>query len=225
MTLPSSGALSYNSIRAEFGSPSSNVNLSLYVRGSQYTTYLSSNSNIPTSATAEIAVNDFYGAEGGANYAFGTGGSYNTGGKQALQYYGWGDSTGFLPAAQNTSIKIGSLTTTMSSFYHVVGGALASKMVLQMGSNTNQNSNLTSRTFTAYNTSASSLGSFTTSSIAGTSCTAGGGTFTEMPNSSGFYSQGSDDLNQGAPCAAGSTMTTNFPTPSNLNQYFYVKAF
>ena len=224
MTLPSSGALSYNSIRAEFGSPSSNVNLSLYVRGSQYTTYLSSNSNIPTSATAEIAVNDFYGAEGGANYAFGTGGSYNTGGKQAIQYYGWGDSTGFLPAAQNTSIKIGSLTTTMDSFYHAVGGVLASKMVLRMGSNTNQNSNLTSRTFTAYNTSASSLGSFTTSSIAGTSCTTGGA-FSETPNSSGLYNQGSDDLNQGAPCAAGSTMATNFPTPSNLNQYFYVKAF
>ena len=189
MTLPSSGALSYNSIRAEFGSPSSNVNLSLYVRGSQYTTYLSSNSNIPTSATAEIAVNDFYGAEGGSNYAFGTGGSHNTGGKNAIQYYGWGDATGFLPTAQNTSALIGSLTT-----------------------------------FTAFNTSASSLGPFTTSSIAGTSCTTGGA-FSETPNSSGLYNQGSDDLNQGAPCAAGSTMATNFPTPSNLNQYFYVKAF
>ena len=37
MTLPSSGTLDFNSIRAEFGSPSSNVYLSLYYRGGPYT--------------------------------------------------------------------------------------------------------------------------------------------------------------------------------------------
>ena len=37
MVLPSSGTLDFNSIRAEFGSPSSNVYLSLYYRGGPYT--------------------------------------------------------------------------------------------------------------------------------------------------------------------------------------------
>ena len=34
MTLPSSGSLDYNSIRAEFGSASSNVSLSSFIKGS-----------------------------------------------------------------------------------------------------------------------------------------------------------------------------------------------
>lgn len=221
MTLPSSGALNYNSIRAEFGSPSSNVNLSLYVRGSQYTTYLPSNSNITTSATGEIAVNDFYGAEGSSNYAFGTGGSHNTGGKAPQQYYGWGDPTGHLPAAQNTSALIGSLSTTITGCYHITGGTLPSGFTLRLGTNTYLNSNLTSRLFTLYNTSSSSISNFTTSSIAGTSCFL----IQENPNSTGFYSKGNEDLNQGAPCAAGSTNYTDNVTATNLNQYFYVKAF
>ena len=36
MTLPSSGSLDFNTIRAEFGSPSSNVALNLYYRGGSY---------------------------------------------------------------------------------------------------------------------------------------------------------------------------------------------
>ena len=63
MVLPSSGSLSYNTIRAEFGSPSSNVYLSLYYRGGPYTYAIPANANITTRSTGTIAVNDFYGAD------------------------------------------------------------------------------------------------------------------------------------------------------------------
>ena len=71
MVLPTSGSLSYNTIRAEFGSPSSNVYLSLYYRGGPYTYNVPRNSSITTSTTGSIAVNDFYGAAGKGDYAGG----------------------------------------------------------------------------------------------------------------------------------------------------------
>ena len=80
MVLPSSGSLSYNTIRAEFGSPSSNVYLSLYYRGGPYTYAIPANANITTSSTGTIAVNDFYGADNKGPYASFSGGTHNTGG-------------------------------------------------------------------------------------------------------------------------------------------------
>tara|TARA_B100000123_G_scaffold272415_1_gene255019 strand:+ start:744 stop:1388 length:645 start_codon:yes stop_codon:yes gene_type:complete len=214
MTLPSSGALDFNSIRAEFGSPSSNVYLGLYHRGSAYTTYLPANTSIPTSSTAQTSVNNFYGAEGGSLYAFGTGGAHNTGGKTAAQYYGIGGPS--LPAMQNTSIRIGSLNTTMSTFYHS-SGALTD-FVMQLGTNTYLNSNLTSRLFTAYNTSSSSIGTYRTSSVAGPTGT--GAAYS--PPSNGQYQYFQDSLQASV---AGGTQPTNFTNPGGLNAYFYVKAF
>ena len=216
MTLPSSGSLSYNSIRAEFGSPSSNVQLSLYVRGSVYTTYLSQNSSIPTSSTAQISVSNFYGAEGASNYFFGTGGSHNSGGKLATQYYGIGGPS--LPAAQSTSIKIGSLNTTCTKFY--TSSLPIDTFVMEFAAATYNNSNLTSRTFTAYNTSASSLGAYVTSSLGGTTSGA-----PPQPTTSGTYSSFNSSLT--ASINSGTPPVNGFAAPNNssLNQYFWVKAF
>ena len=216
MTLPSSGSLSYNSIRAEFGSPSSNVQLSLYVRGRVYTTYLSQNSSIPTSSTAQISVSNFYGAEGASNYFFGTGGSHNSGGKVAIQYYGIGGPS--LPAAQSTSIKIGSLNTTMTAFY--TSSLPIDTFQMQFATATHNNSNLTLRTFTAYNTSASSLGAYTTSSHDGT--TTGS---PEQPTTTGSYSSMNSSITFSV--FGGTQPVNGFAAPNNssLNQYFWVKAF
>ena len=84
MTLPSSGSLSYNSIRAEFGSPSSNVYLSLYYRGGPYTYNLPQNANITTGSSSTISVNNFYGSAGKGPFAFFNGGIYTSGGKLLL---------------------------------------------------------------------------------------------------------------------------------------------
>lgn len=235
MTLPSSGALSYNSIRAEFGSPSSNVFLSLYVRGSQYTVPLPANLNIPTSATAAISVNNFYGAESDINlYAFGTGGSFNSGGKVPIQYYGWGDTTGNLPAATSTSIRIGNSSpgpdaaVTCSGFWHATAGPSAQSgntFYMKFSLSAHNNGNLTSRSFVVRNLSGSSLGTLTTSSKSGT-LSRRVGTNQPMPEGGGGdpggWNKSEDDdnaANVGAP--AGSCNIT----PSDLGQYFYLKAF
>ena len=68
MTLPSSGSLSYNTIRAEFGSPSTNVYLSLYYRGGPYAYPVPANANITTSSTGTISVANFYGADNSTDY-------------------------------------------------------------------------------------------------------------------------------------------------------------
>jgi len=119
MTLPSSGSLSYNSIRAEFGSPSTNVYLSLYYRRGPYCYNLPQNSSITTGSSSTISVANFYGAEGPARYASGTGGTYNTGGKLPSVYYGTG-GTG-LPGMSDTSINIGGTQRTCVSFYYFTG--------------------------------------------------------------------------------------------------------
>ena len=86
MVLPSSGTLDFNSIRAEFGSPSSNVYLSLYYRGGPYTYQVPRNNSITTSSSGQIAVDDFYGSAGKGDYAAATFGYYNSGGKFANVY-------------------------------------------------------------------------------------------------------------------------------------------
>ena len=64
MTLPSSGTLDYNSIRAEFGGNSANVTLSTFYRGSGFTYPVPANAPIPTGTTSQISVSNFYGAKG-----------------------------------------------------------------------------------------------------------------------------------------------------------------
>lgn len=231
MTLPSSGALSYNSIRAEFGSPSSNVYLSLYVRGSQYTVPLPANLNIPTSATAAISVSNFYGAESDTNlYAWGTGGSVNTGGKISQQYYGWGDPTGNLPSATSTSIRIGNSSPgpdaaiTCTGFWHATTGTSTQNpntFYMQFSTNAHNNSNLTSRSFVVRNLSGSSLGTLTTSSQSGT-LSRRVGTNAPMPDSPGDWNKAEDDDNA---VNVGGTQGSCNITPSDLGQYFYLKAF
>ena len=119
MTLPSSGSLSYNSIRAEFGSPSTNVYLSLYYRRGPYCYNLPQNSSITTGSSSTISVANFYGAEGPARYASGTGGTYNTGGKLPSLQYGTGGPG--LPAMSDTSINVGGTQRTITSFYYFTG--------------------------------------------------------------------------------------------------------
>ena len=119
MTLPSSGSLSYNSIRAEFGSPSTNVYLSLYYRRGPYCYNLPQNSSITTGSSSTISVANFYGAEGPARYASGTGGTYNTGGKLPSLQYGTGGPG--LPAMSDTSINVGGTQRTCVSFYYFTG--------------------------------------------------------------------------------------------------------
>ena len=120
MTLPSSGSLSYNSIRAEFGSPSSNVYLSLYYRGGPYTYNIPQNSNITTGSSSSIAVNDFYGSSGKGPFLQFSGGSHNTGGKAPTLYYGAGGPS--LPGMGDSSITIGGTGYTVTRFYTAQGG-------------------------------------------------------------------------------------------------------
>jgi|TARA_B100001093_G_C26763497_1_gene986797 hypothetical protein len=209
MTLPSSGTLTYNTIRAEFGSPSSNVYLSLYVRGSQYTPSVPINSDIPTSATGQIAVDDFYGTASNTDFATGTGGSHNTGGKGAIQYYGLGGPS--LPSFDSTSIKVGSLSTTVTKFYNT--SELAGFVAL-FPSNTYQNSNFTSRVFTAYGLNTSSVFVLTTSGNAGTS------TSGSQPSSNGTYTYITDVIN-----ASGTPTPPSKTGGANLGQYISIKAF
>jgi len=121
MTLPSSGSLSYNSIRAEFGSPSSNVYLSLYYRGGPYTYNIPQNANITTSSTGTISVNNFYGSSAKGPFLQFSGGSHNTGGKAPTLYYGAGGPN--LPGMGDSSITIGGTGYTVTRFY-TGGGSL-----------------------------------------------------------------------------------------------------
>ena len=69
MTLPSSGQLDFNSIRAEFSGPSSNVTMSTYNRGGTYVFAVPANADIPTGTTDTIEIPDFYGAKNKSDYA------------------------------------------------------------------------------------------------------------------------------------------------------------
>jgi hypothetical protein len=116
MTLPGSGTLDYNSIRAEFGSPSSNVYLNLYYRGGPYTYAVPANSNITTSSSGQLSVSNFYGAKNKTDYFQFGGGTYDSGGKSPITYYGVGGPS--LPSAgPDASGLIGSGTYTFSKYY------------------------------------------------------------------------------------------------------------
>lgn len=116
MTLPSSGQLDFNSIRAEFSGPSSNVTMSTYNRGGTYVFAVPENADIPTSTTAQIEVFDFYGAKNKSDYATFTGGSHAYGGKANYTSYGVGGPN--LPSSISSSYKVGSSTYTMTQCYN-----------------------------------------------------------------------------------------------------------
>lgn len=116
MTLPSSGALDYNSIRAEFGAPSANVYISLFNRTGAYVYNVPANANIPTSGSAQISVSNFYGARGKTDYAAGTGAAFSVGGKLPVTYYGTGGPS--LPSMSDTSFLQGGSSKTLTAFYY-----------------------------------------------------------------------------------------------------------
>ena len=212
MTLPNSGSLSYNSIRAEFGSPSSNVYLSLYHRGSSYTTYLPENANITTSSTGTIAVNDFYGATGSSQYAFGPGGSYNAGGKASINYRGIGGPG--LPSMQNTSIRVGNFYTNCGAFYRAAGNTGIPDVTCNFG--TAIGSQASGRLVQAKSTNSAVIvqGNFSPG------CGNGG----PLTNNGG-WSSFADSIyciqnSQPAPI-----LTSNTSGITNLNQYFYLDMF
>lgn len=208
MTLPSSGALDYNSIRAEFGSPSSNVYLSLYYRGGPYTYAVPANNAISASATAAMSASYFYGAKNKTDYFQGNGNTVNSGGKSPVIYKGvggpaggsWGDAVG----------KIGSTNYTFSSFYHESGPGGTQ---FNMGGGAND-PNAVSRLFTAYNTSGNGVFALTTSSVPAA--------VRSQPNSSGNYSFFLDLLQAGIESATNPTVTGS---ADGIATYFVLKAF
>jgi len=225
MTLTSSGTLTYNTIRAEFGSSSSNVQLSLYVRGGQYTPSVPQNANITTSATGEIAVNDFYGAAGNTDFAWGTGGSFTTGGKDPQTYTGIGGPS--LPASFNSgTMKVGSATTTISQFY--IGGGVSGPIMKFDNITGYQNSNWTSRQFNVYNLATTNTFQITTTQYAGNSASTA-----TQPNSSGGYQFFNDSISylsatpSPAPASTGHSYTVlnGASINSALGGYFTLKAF
>ena len=162
MVLPSSGRLSYNTIRAEFGSPSSNVYLSLYYRGGPYTYAIPANANITTSSTGTIAVNDFYGADNKGPYASFSGGNNNSGGKNPVNYYGAGGPN--LPGMSDTSIIIGGTSYTLNAFF-TVNGAMC--MAGTPASNITSAPQWSQRNFYCYNSSGGLAAQFRTGWAAG----------------------------------------------------------
>tara|TARA_E500000081_G_C6123456_1_gene349419 strand:+ start:738 stop:1412 length:675 start_codon:yes stop_codon:yes gene_type:complete len=153
MTLPSSGQLDFNSIRAEFSGPSSNVTMSTYNRGGTYVFAVPANADIPTSTTAQIEIPDFYGAKNKSDYSSFTGGSHAYGGKAAYTSYGVGGPN--LPAAISDSYKIGTSTYTMTACYN--DGASNNNFHLKHSAGPTAgvvgDSNWTSRNFYFYDTS------------------------------------------------------------------------
>lgn len=112
MTLPSSGSLDFNTIRAEFGSPSSNVALNLYYRGGSYVYSVPANSSIP--ASGQVSVSNFYGAKGKGDYASAPFGYYTSGGKVPTTNGGASNSNSNIPNFSDTSILIGGVYGTIT---------------------------------------------------------------------------------------------------------------
>lgn len=163
MTLPSSGSLSYNSIRAEFGSPSSNVYLSLYYRGGPYTYNLPQNANITTGSSSTISVNNFYGSAGKGPFAFFNGGIYTSGGKAPLTYYGAGGPS--LPSMSDSSLTIGGTGYTVNRYF-----AMGNSQLYITGTpsaNVTSQPTWSQRNFYGYNPSGSLVHRFTTGSGCG----------------------------------------------------------
>ena len=86
MTLPTSGQISLNDVRAEFGSPSSNVSMSQFYRGGSFVIAVTKNNNIPTSG--QISMSNFYGGRNKGAYAQFTAGTASTGGKAPQTFVG-----------------------------------------------------------------------------------------------------------------------------------------
>lgn len=205
MTLPSSGTLDFNSIRAEFGSPSSNVYLSLYYRGGPYTYPVPANANITTSSTGQIAVGDFYGADNTTDYARGTAVAYNTGGKSPVQRYGIGPP---VPGSSWTkqNHKVGTSSVYIGRFYwngtnfimaHGYGpGVPATPPGFGRG---HGDPNFRSRPFACYNTSGQNVFTYRTGSKCGYT-----GNPTDQPYPGGDYQQFADNALAG-PAPIGSS--------------------
>tara|TARA_Y200000002_G_scaffold179653_1_gene148201 strand:+ start:2569 stop:3192 length:624 start_codon:yes stop_codon:yes gene_type:complete len=117
MTLPSSGSLSLNDIRGEFGGPSSNVAIDTYYRNGTYVYTVTKNLSIPTSG--QIDFGDFYGSEGVGVYGKGSASSAATGGKASVTYSGvdtQGHFTSSFGSWSDTSVTVGSTGRTVRSF-------------------------------------------------------------------------------------------------------------
>lgn len=156
MVLPSSGSLTYNTIRAEFGSPSSNVYLNLYYRGGPYTYQVPRNSSITTSSTGQLSASHFYGAAGKGDYAAGPFGYYTTGGKIPSTYGGCGGPN--LPSMSDTSIRTNVFSPSMTQSF--ASNVALNPSVYRMGPFASGNNNQ-SRTFYWYNTSGTLVRQFT----------------------------------------------------------------
>ena len=117
MTLPSSGALSLNDVRGEFGGPSSNVTVGTYYRNGTYVYNVTKNLGVPTSGQIDFA--DWYGTEGTGPYAKGTCGSAATGGKASVTYNGIdtvGHATSTFGSWADASVTVGSTARTVRTF-------------------------------------------------------------------------------------------------------------
>lgn len=156
MVLPSSGSLTYNTIRAEFGSPSSNVYLNLYYRGGPYTYQVPRNSSITTSSTGQLSASNFYGAAGKGDYAAGPFGYYSTGGKLPNVYAGCGGPS--LPSMSDTSIRTNVFSPSMTKSFVSLEAALPRAFTMGPFASGNNNQ---SRTFYFYNTSGTLQRQFT----------------------------------------------------------------
>ena len=125
MTLPSSGSLSLNDIRGEFGGPSSNVAIDTYYRNGTYVYTVTKNLSIPTSG--QIDFGDFYGSEGVGVYAKGSASSAATGGKASVTHTGIDTQGHFTPAFgswSDSSVTVGSTGRTVRTFSSNSGNIL-----------------------------------------------------------------------------------------------------
>ena len=156
MVLPSSGSLSYNTIRAEFGSPSTNVYLSLYYRGGPYTYNVPQNANITTGSSSTISVNNFYGTSGKGDYAAGPFGYYNSGGKFATIYGGCGGPN--IPGMSDSSIRTNVFSSGFTKNYAENAGISPGSFTMGPFASGNNNQ---SRTFRYYNSSGGLVAQFT----------------------------------------------------------------
>ncbi len=190
MTLPTSGSLSYNTIRAEFGSPSTNVYLSLYYRGGPYTYPVPANASITTSSTGTISVANFYGADNTTDYAKMVGTTYNSGGKAPVIYYGTGapgNGNGNFP---DNTFRIGGLSVSIpapADFWATNTTSLEAGPFSPTG---HTNSNFTLRNFYFYNSSGTLVGQYRTGAQAGKSGPIPGW---QAPDQNGVYRQSFDN--------------------------------
>jgi len=248
MTLPSSGALDFNSIRAEFGGPSSNVTMSTYNRGGTYTYAVPANANIPTGTTDTIEVSDFYGAKNTTDYLGNVGGAHNSGGKAPKQYYGNSNSiVGPLPSLSDQSMKVGSQSfTAITEFFMQSDGASGGggnfdfTIYFDSGAGTSVYGNTSiwaSRQFKIYNSSGTLQNTFTMSNCAGFQAVAlipAGALVYTAPGATGNYKESLDNgrnafgTNPAAPSPlqpADGNPALGFGTGSFLNGQYYVQAF